>query len=85
MDAALRVLLVEDDPTAAARLIRELKALGAPVEVTRVQTIVSMVKSLDHGWWDVVIASHGVPNLSAPVALELVQARSLDLPFHCSS
>jgi EAL domain-containing protein (putative c-di-GMP-specific phosphodiesterase class I)/GGDEF domain-containing protein len=81
MDAALRVLLVEDDPTAAARLIRELKALGAPVEVTRVQTIVSMVKSLDHGWWDVVIASHGVPNLSAPVALELVQARSLDLPF----
>ena len=81
VDAALRVLLVEYNPTDAALLISALKALNESVQVTRVQSAVSMVQALDQDWWDVVIVSHGVPDLSIAGALELVQARSLDLPF----
>ncbi|NOU29785.1 MAG: response regulator [Polyangiaceae bacterium] len=77
----LRVLLVEDSPTDAKLLARELRSAGREIELTRVEDAESLRAELAAGPWDVVISDWSMPKLSGLVALGIVKESKLDVPF----
>ncbi|HEY0841122.1 MAG TPA: ATP-binding protein, partial [Vulgatibacter sp.] len=78
---ALRVLFVEDVEQDALLVERELRRGGFDVTYERVDTPESMASALDREAWDLVISDYSMPRFSAPLALELVRRRGLELPF----
>jgi two-component system, cell cycle sensor histidine kinase and response regulator CckA len=81
MTRPLRALILEDVEADAALLLRELRRGGFDVTFERVETAEALGAALERERWDVVISDYSMPGLSAPVALELVKSRELDLPF----
>jgi len=81
MEKALRVLLVEDDEHDAELLLLELERGSFLVQSKRVDTSEAMSAALASQPWDVVISDYFMPRFSAPLALELLKERQLDLPF----
>jgi signal transduction histidine kinase len=77
----LRVLLVEDSELDAALMLRALERGGFAPESQRVDSAEAMIRALDSGPWDAVLADHSMPDFSAPEALALLQRRKLDVPF----
>lgn len=77
----LRVLLIEDSPDDAALILLELRRSGYSVRSERVQTAAEFVAALEREPWDVVLSDHSVPGWSGAAALELLQARNIDIPF----
>jgi len=77
----LRLLLVEDNADDASLVVRQLRQAGYDVTVRQVRTAVEMEAALAGEPWDVVIADHSLPGFSGSAALELIQARRMDLPF----
>ncbi len=77
----LRVLIVEDSELDAALMLRELERFGFSVAGQRVDTAAGLTAALDSGSWEIVLADFSLPCFSGMEALELVQARALDLPF----
>ncbi len=80
-DEPLRVLIVEDSELDAALMLRELERFGFSVAGQRVDTAAGLTAALDSGSWEIVLADFSLPCFSGMEALELVQARALDLPF----
>lgn len=76
----LRVLIVEDSELDARILVNILKSGGWQVEYRRVESGPALVEALAQPW-DLVLSDHNLPDLTAPRALELVQAAGLDIPF----
>jgi CheY-like chemotaxis protein len=85
MTATLRVLLVEDSPTDAKLIARELGRGGRRVEFERVDTPEALRAALGGGTWDLVLSDWSMPCLTALAALELVKATGLDVPFIIAS
>src|SRR5258708_39504413 len=81
MSHTIRVHIVEDSSTDAKRLELELQQAGYDLVTLRVETAAALTAALNDAVWDVVISDYRMPGFSAPMALELVKARSLDLPF----
>lgn len=81
MAERLRVLIVEDSKDDTALLLRNLRQGGYDPAHSRVQTMAEMEAALEEGDWDVIIADYTLPQFSGLAALELYQARELDLPF----
>jgi PAS domain S-box-containing protein len=81
MPKPLRALVVEDSPSDADLLIRELQRGGYDVTSRRVQTAEAMQAALDEATWDIVLSDYHMPQFSAPAALKILQSRKLDLPF----
>jgi PAS domain S-box-containing protein len=77
----IRVLLVEDDPGDAARVVAELERTFGKVTAACVQTAEAFGQQLAAGSWDAVIAEHALPSFGAATALELLQATGRDVPF----
>src|SRR5712672_250108 len=77
----LRVLLVEDSEADAQLLIHALKRGNFEPAWERLDSRQEMERWLDRRQWDLILADHSMPGFSAPEALELIQARSLDIPF----
>jgi DNA-binding NtrC family response regulator len=50
------------------------------VTIERVASRPDLERALDQSIWDVVLSDHSMPGFSSVDALELVQARGLDLP-----
>ena len=80
MDAAIRILIVEDRPTDAALMLRELRRAGHEPVWTRVDTELDYLAQLDQGW-DLILSDYTLPQFSGLRALELLKARGLDIPF----
>ena len=78
---SLRVLIVEDSADDAVLVERELRRGGYDVTAERVETAEAMCAALDLVPWDIILSDYALPNFSAPAALEVFQASSLDLPF----
>ncbi len=76
----LRVLLVEDRPTDAELIVRQLKRAGFDPSWHRVENEQEFVAALDPTL-DVILADFNMPQFSAPRALDLLKARDLDVPF----
>lgn len=81
MRTALRLLLIEDSEDDAALLARELQRAGYDVSHTRVETREALVKALETGAWDIIIADYALPRFDGLSAFAVVRDRGLDLPF----
>jgi len=81
MTENLRVLLVEDSVTDAKLVVRELQKIGRPIDFERVEAPETMRTALETKSWDIVISDWSMPRFSAPAALAVLKATSLDLPF----
>jgi diguanylate cyclase (GGDEF)-like protein/PAS domain S-box-containing protein len=76
----LRVLILDDTPTGADRMVDELRRSGFDVLPTCVATEAEYVAALDTPF-DMILASHSVPEFDAFLALRRLQQRGLDIPF----
>ena len=76
-----RILLVEDNETDAALVIRELRRGWQSVQVERVETADALREALQRGPWDALISDWALPSFRAPDALEIVKETGIDLPF----
>ena len=77
----LQVLIVEDSPTDAELLVRELQRFGYLVTYKRVETARTLREALDQPGWDIVLSDYAMPHFTGLKALELVKTSGLDLPF----
>jgi CheY-like chemotaxis protein len=79
--AAVRILVVDDNPLDAELIIEELKRVGFDFEWENVKTEPDYVASLDKGF-DLILSDYSMPGFSGTRALELLKARpELDIPF----
>ncbi|HEX6764613.1 MAG TPA: sigma 54-interacting transcriptional regulator, partial [Polyangiaceae bacterium] len=76
----LNVLIVEDSREDAEILAHEIRRAGFVFHHRSVETEADYVAAIDAGV-DVIVADYTLPGFSAMRALELMQARSLDIPF----
>lgn len=81
MKTPLRVLVVEDSEFDAKMLIRLLDRGGYATTYERVQTADDMAAALTNKPWDIVLSDYNLPGFNATLALQLLQATKLDLPF----
>ncbi len=77
----LLVLVIEDSPTDALLLERELRRGGYDPVVERVETRAALTAALPRRPWDVVISDYSLPGWSGTDALVIVKESSADLPF----
>jgi len=80
VEKRLRVLHVEDNLLDADLLARVFKQAGHDVAWTRVDTEAGYLAALDAAP-DIVVSDYALPEFSGLRALELLRARSRDLPF----
>ncbi len=81
MKTPLRVLVVEDSEFDAKMLIRLLERGGYATTSERVQTATDMGAALINKQWDIILSDYNLPDFNATLALQLLQATKLDLPF----
>lgn len=81
MKQPLRVLVVEDSEFDAKMLVRLLDRGGYATSYERVQTADGMARALTDKQWDLVLSDYNLPGFNATLALQLLQATKLDLPF----
>ncbi|NJM97281.1 MAG: PAS domain-containing protein [Phormidesmis sp. RL_2_1] len=81
MDAALRVLVIEDVEDDMLLMLRVLRRGGYTLAYLRVETAEEMRAALTDQSWDLVIADYSLPQFSAPAALKLLQQQQRDIPF----
>ena len=79
--AGTRVLIVEDSPTDAKLVVRELQKSGRDIHWEQVQTEPAMRAALANAEWDLVISDWSMPEFSALRALAVLQSTGRDLPF----
>ena len=78
---ALRILLLEDDPSDAELTQALLEADGFVCEVTRVQTRDEFVNALEKGDIDLILADYKLPTFDGISALKLASDARADQPF----
>jgi two-component system cell cycle sensor histidine kinase/response regulator CckA len=81
MSEPLHVLLVEDSPTDAKLVLRELERGCGPIRSERVDSAAAMRAALETGTWDAIISDWSMPQFSGLEALALLKSLSLDVPF----
>jgi PAS domain S-box-containing protein len=77
----LRVLLMQRSPSAAASISHELECAGFRVIGRRVRSEAGLAKALDAQPWDLAIGDHTPPTCDSRVAMALIHARGLDIPY----
>ncbi len=81
MDKELRVLIVEDIPTDAELVERELKKANIAFRTKRVETRESLQSELEQFSPDVVLSDYSLPSFDGMSALKLVREKDSELPF----
>jgi signal transduction histidine kinase len=81
MNAALRILHLEDDGNDAEIIHGVLEAGGIAAAVTRVETRDDFVASLDRGGFDLILADYSLPSFDGYSALLLALEKRPDVPF----
>ncbi len=81
MKKLLRVLVIEDSEFDAKMLIRLMNRGGYETVHERVQTAEAMGVALSTKEWDLVLSDYNLPGFNATLALQLLQATKLDIPF----
>ena len=80
-ESTLRVLLVEDSASDAKLVVHELRRRWPAVHHERVQDADAFGAALARQPWDVVICDWSMPTFSPTLAMRLVKAAALDVPF----
>jgi two-component system cell cycle sensor histidine kinase/response regulator CckA len=81
MEGVLSILIVDDSPSDAKLIVRELSRNSMTVDWERVDTREDMLAALKRRSIHAVISDWSMPKFSAPGALSLLQELELDLPF----
>ena len=77
----VRILQVEDNALDAELILGELEADGMAYEVRLVEDEDSFIAALDEFHPDIVLSDLSLPGFSGQRALEILRARSSDIPF----
>src|SRR4051812_19830376 len=77
----LKVLIVEDSEEDADLIVLELKRGGFEPVYRRVDNADDMAEALHERDWELVLSDFSMPRFSVTEALNMVQARGLDIPF----
>ncbi len=80
MGTLLRALIIEDTEDDALLIARRLKQDGYNLVYERVDTVASMLESLDKQDWDIIIADYVLPQFSGLEALKMLKEKNPDLP-----
>ncbi len=76
----LRILILENSLADTELMLYELRSSGLQFDWQRVETESDYLACLDVGW-DVILSDFNMPQFEAMRALQLLQERSLDIPF----
>jgi len=79
--ATVQLLIVEDDPTDAELVLRELRKSGFDPQFRRVTSRDAFMSGLAEDRPDVIIYDHNLPHFSSSEALQLTQQSDLWIPF----
>jgi PAS domain S-box-containing protein len=77
----LQILLIEDDLKHAELIQDLLETKGIACEVTRVDTQVALVASLEQGGVDLILADYSLPSFDGISALKLAMKACPEVPF----
>jgi PAS domain S-box-containing protein len=77
---SLHILLVEDNPSDAELMLRELRRAGFAPASHRIDTEAEYLENLDPKL-DIILSDYAMPQFSGSRALELLKERGLDIPF----
>ena len=80
MDKELRILILEDVPSDAELIVRELHRGGIKFEAKRVETEEDFVRSLKGFNPDIVLSDYHLPSFDGPAAISLVKEQFPELP-----
>jgi signal transduction histidine kinase len=80
-DRTVRILQVEDNALDAELILGELEADGMAYEARLVEDEESFIAALDEFHPDIVLSDLSLPGFSGQRALEILRARSSDVPF----
>ena len=80
LDHALRVLHLEDSPLDHELTLAHLRRGGLEVQALRIDSEAAFLAALEQEW-DVVLSDFNLPGFSGLVALDLLKASGLDVPF----
>ena len=81
MDAALRLLIIEDSEDDALLIVRNLQRAGYAPSYERVDTEAGVRAALNRGPWDVIVSDFNMPQFTGTDALNLLRERDQDTPF----
>lgn len=81
MEKELQVLIIEDDPADALRLMHELGRCGLAFRGHRVETRAEFLEAVTKGQPDLVLSDHGLPSFSGFAALAIIQEKCPEVPF----
>ena len=79
-ERALRVLHLEDSELDHELTCAHLQRGGLRVKIRRIDSEIEFLAALDQDW-DAIISDYNLPGFSGLVALDLLTARGLDIPF----
>ena len=81
MENPLCILIIEDNESDAALIIRHLKKAEFIITFKVVETALGMESALEKQLWDFVICDYALPQFNALHALKQLQATGIDTPF----
>jgi signal transduction histidine kinase/DNA-binding response OmpR family regulator len=81
MPPLLRIILIEDSEQDAAEILQRIHDGGYETEVRQITQEEEMIRALEEGAWDLVIAEYMVPGFSSFNVLRLLKERELDTPL----
>lgn len=79
--AALRLLLLEDNPLDAMVIDATLADGGIDVEMLRVETRSAFVRALENNKYDLILADYALPGFDGISALKIAQSLCPETPF----
>lgn len=81
MKELIKVLMLEDNPSDAALILRELRKAWKEVSYQRVFSGNDMKKLLFAEDWDIIVSDYSMPQFTGIDGLEILKESGLDLPF----
>ncbi|MCF7919135.1 MAG: PAS domain S-box protein [Candidatus Cloacimonetes bacterium] len=81
MEKTLKFLMLEDNPSDALLVERELKKAWPNLIYTRVFTAEKMKEALAKEKWDLVVSDYSMPQFTGIDGLEILKASGIDIPF----
>ncbi len=81
MQNRLKVLLIEDNESDGALIIRQLEKASYDVKFIRVESRLEMAAALEQDDWDIVISDFSLPQFTAHDSLKLLRDSGKDIPF----
>jgi two-component system cell cycle sensor histidine kinase/response regulator CckA len=81
MENPLRILIIEDNESDAALIIRHIKKAEPNITYDVIETSIQMEAALEQHHWDFIICDYSLPQFNAINALKLFRSKMIDIPF----